>query len=112
MAIGATWCVGLVTIQSLTVDTGVEIELGVIVTVTAGHSLESLLVGKIVDVGILVAVDAFEVAVHRLEENRVVYKQGNGLAVLFGRQIGVVVTIQTGLIVDRPQCGGKQQENH
>jgi hypothetical protein len=78
VAISATWGVGLVTIQGLTVDTGVEIELDVVVTVSARYSLEHLLVGKIIDVGVLVAVDAFEVAVHRLEVNRVVYKQGNG----------------------------------
>jgi hypothetical protein len=75
VAIGTPRRVRRFAIQCLTVDTGVKIELRVVVTIAANNPLKVLLVGEVFHVGVLVAVDALEVAVHGFQEYGIVNVQ-------------------------------------
>ena len=75
MAIGATGCVLVASIERLAVAAGVELQLSVVVTVAAVDRLQSHLVGMFLDVEILVAVHTVHVPVHGRAEDGFLHQQ-------------------------------------
>jgi hypothetical protein len=111
VAIGASRCEGLFPVQSLSVYAGVKIELDVVVAVPAIDAGEEFVVGQFFDVRVLVAVDALQLAMNRIEENAVVDVQGNRLPPALRLESRIVVAIEAGVVVDGPQGHSDQNKN-
>jgi hypothetical protein len=58
-----------VALERLAVDTGVKIDLGVVVTDATVDFTEDFFVREVLDVGILVAIDTLQLAVDRPEKD-------------------------------------------
>ena len=56
-------------------DAGVEVQLSIVVAVAAVDSFKDIFVREVLDVGVFVAIDAFELAVNGLEEDGLVDKE-------------------------------------
>ena len=89
-----------VPVQRLSVNTGVEIQQYIVVAVSAVDALQFILVGKVFDIGVLMAVDALQVAVCGLQESRIVDVQRDRSTVPLFLELGIVVAIEAGIIVD------------
>ena len=84
-------------------NAGVEVELGVIVTITAVNSPQYILVGEVLDVGVLVTIDTLQLAVNGIEKRRIVNVQRNCPAVTLGLELRVVMAVETRVVVDSGQ---------
>jgi hypothetical protein len=103
VAINAAGSVRVVTIERLSVDTRIEVQLDIVVAVAAIDARESLLVRKIFDIGILMTVYAVQLAVNGLQEYGILDVKRDFFAASHGFQLGVVVTIETRVVINSPE---------
>jgi hypothetical protein len=83
-------------------DAPVEVDLDFVVAIPARHRLEGLVVGEILDIGVLMAFHAFEPLVDRRGEERLIHEERDCSALSLFRKGLVGVTFEARRLVGGP----------